>query len=115
MPHSAPFDLHVCTGCKGGAALLAALTAGCADMTGARCHGFTCLGGCTSRGRVSVAASGRWGWLFGGIDGDADLADLRAFILAWRAAPDGLVAKKDRPEPLRKRILGRMPPMDGAI
>ncbi len=107
--------IHVCRGCKprrgtpGGEALLAALEEWAAEGD-VRIVPHACLGPCGVPGRIVVSGPGRWSWLLAGIAPGADLDALGAFMTAWRQAPVGLVAKNDRPERLRPKILGRVPP-----
>lgn len=103
-------EIHLCTTCPDGAGIGAALRAAAPELAGA-IRTFPCLGGCTRRSRASVAAPGRWGWMFGGLTPDA-VPDLVAFIRLWLADAEGLVPKDKRPPALRTAVLGRMPPND---
>lgn len=65
---------------------------------------------------ASLSGTGRFSYLFGELDpvtpGHVDaLLGLPALYLA---APEGFLRREDRPEPLRARILGRLPPPDTA-
>ena len=108
--------IHVCGSCKprddnpGGEALLAALTAWAGGET-VEIVPHACLGPCGVPGRIVVSGPGRWSWLIAGMAPGADIAALGDFIDAWRHAPAGLVPKNDRPERLRPKILGRVPPL----
>ena len=110
--------LHVCAGCKpadahpGGAALRDALRA--APPGGVAIAEHPCLGPCGIPGRIALTAPGRWSWLLAGLAPGPDLADLATFIAAWQASVDGRVAKTDRPDALRPKILGRVPPQPAA-
>jgi len=116
--------IQVCEGCTdadpakraartgGGPALRAAVDALVADLpadAGMKVAGFSCIGNCAKRVRLSVAGPGRWSWLFGELS-PADAPALKAFVSVWLAAPAGLVPKNDRPPTLRPKILGRVPP-----
>ena len=107
--------IHVCRGCKprgdapGGDALFAALRDWAAGGRAAIVP-HACLGPCGAPGRAVLSAPGRWSWLFAGIAPGEDIAALGEFLDAWRRAPAGLVPKNDRPERLRPKILGRVPP-----
>ena len=108
--------IHVCRGCKprdaspGGEALLAALLDWAADGPTTEIVPHACLGPCGAPGRIVVSGPGRWSWLLAGIAPGEDIAALAAFLDVWRRAPAGLVPKNDRPERLRPKILGRVPP-----
>lgn len=112
MSDNPAFDVHVCLGCPGGEALchaLSAVFAGRTGLGGARVAGYSCLGGCSRRGRVSIAANGRWSWLFGGIVAGQSSA-LADFAALWLQEVDGLVPRPKRPEAVRNLIIGRLPP-----
>ena len=125
-PATSPaFELHVCLTCSdpdvarrrqhegGGAALLAGIKAELATRPFAAqavVLAYECLGACTPRGRVSIAAEGRWGVVFGGLDERRDMAALGDFIGQWLAHPWGEIPKPLRPVSLRKKIIGRVPP-----
>lgn len=117
--------LQVCVGCKdidaakrrrgegGGPVLAQTLREISAELGVAAPPTVTehpCLGRCTRRGRMSIAGTGRWSWLFEAIDPATDRQALTEFLRAWLESPDGFVAKEARPVSLRKRMLGRVPP-----
>ena len=61
---------------------------------------------------VSLSAVGRFSYMFGDLDAAEPchveaLGDLMPLYLA---APEGFLRRDARPEPLRARILGRLPP-----
>ncbi|MFZ1481576.1 MAG: DUF1636 family protein [Paracoccaceae bacterium] len=101
-------EIHVCTLCPQGETLAQAMAPAAAELSCTLLR-FQCLGGCARRTRASIAAPGRWGWMFGGLS-PADAAALTDFIRLWLAAPDGLVLKDDHPPQLQDKLLGRMPP-----
>lgn len=89
---------------------LAAEVAQRPELAGLRVVVAPCLGNCAARCRVSLAGPGRWSWLIGGLDPDATTGDLLDFAKHWMAAPDGFVARDDRPRAIRSLLLGRVPP-----
>lgn len=101
-------EIHLCATCPQGNAIGTALRAAAPDLA-ETLRVFPCLGGCRRRARLSIAAPGRWGWMFGDLTPDA-VPDLLAFIRLWLADAEGLVHKHRRPTALRTAILGRMPP-----
>ena len=118
-------SLHVCRSCQtrdavrrssGPAASsdlqnsIAAMLRGLPDPAAFKVALGECLGPCSAGVRVAVTGSGRWGWLFQGLQPGADVDALAAFLLAWQAAPDGLPAKSDRPTRLLRKTIGRLPP-----
>lgn len=70
---------------------------------------YACLGGCSHRPRISLAAADKWSWLFGDINLSDDLDALNQFITFWLECDDGLVEKASRPAQLRPKTLGRLP------
>ena len=99
--------LHVCATCKGGGAALAANLRQVIPDLPVRESG--CLGPCGKAPRAALCGPGRWSWLFEGAYPD----ELAAFVAHWQATPRGLVEKRARAG-LGRRIVGRMPPADGA-
>lgn len=89
---------------------LAAEVAHRPELAGLRVVAPPCIGHCAARCRVSFAGDRRWSWLIGGLDPDAATDDLLEFARRWLEAPDGFVAKEDRPKPIRPLLLGRVPP-----
>jgi len=117
--------VHVCTGCthpdrekrgpvRAGELLLPMIgevvgKAGLADRLEVR--GYSCIGQCDSRLRLSVGGPGRWSWLLGGLTTDALPDELGTFLRRWTDAPDGFLPKEARPLPIRRLMIGRVPPL----
>lgn len=72
---------------------------------------YGCLGNCRRRCTVALAGPGRWSWLFGELDPNADLGWLVDFARQWLATPDGMIAKSRRSEEARAHGVGRLPPL----
>ncbi|MEL7255846.1 MAG: DUF1636 domain-containing protein [Pseudomonadota bacterium] len=70
-----------------------------------------CLGNCDADCRVALADPDRWSWMLGQVDPATDEALLREVLQLWLAAPKGLIPKADRPDGLKDKTLGRMPPV----
>lgn len=70
-----------------------------------------CLATCDNGCAIAFAGAGRWTFLHGGLDPEADLEPIAAMARAHAAAPAGMVAWRDRPERLRRTILARIPPV----
>jgi len=103
------------TGIPAGEAFAARLAAEAAlrpELKGLRVVATPCIGHCAARCRASLAGTGRWSWLIGSLDPDAATTDLLDFAGHWLAAPDGFVAKEQRPRSIRPLLLGRVPPLD---
>jgi predicted metal-binding protein len=70
----------------------------------------SCMGPCGAGLRLAVTGPGRWGWLFEGLHAESDLDAFLQFLAAWRAAPNGVPAKAERPARLSRKTVGRLPP-----
>lgn len=118
--------VHVCTNCKhpvyksrrhgviGGEALSHAVKTALVE------HGLDgrvsveeipCLGNCKKRCRLSIAAPGRWSWLFGNIAPEDDLSEFIFVIREWLNIENGLIPKNERRKWLMRHTLGRVPPV----
>lgn len=114
--------LHVCITCRmgqpaprddlrPGARLLAALeAAGAPD--GVRIRPVECLSACDHGCNIALSAPGRWSYVYGRMDPDADVAGILAGAAAYARAPDGIVPWRERPLIFRKQSLARVPPME---
>jgi predicted metal-binding protein len=95
-------------------ALLAAATARAAQGSGIAVRRVRCLANCTRGPSAAVRANGgatSWTYIFGGLD----LAAADALIQGARLladAADGLMPWRGRPEPLKRGLIARVPPLD---
>jgi predicted metal-binding protein len=92
-------------------ALLADATASAAQNSGVTVRRVRCLANCTRGPSVAMRANGSWTYLFGGLDigGAAALVE-GARLLA--GAADGIMPWRGRPEPLKRGLIARVPPLD---
>lgn len=112
--------LLVCVVCRGkndaearpGAALLGALEARLTpeDRRIIAAEPVECLGVCSRPCTLALAAPGKWTYVLGDFDSDADVDDLIESARRYTASETGLVPKKDRPDAFRKGIVSRTPP-----
>ena len=117
--------IQVCESCKdpdpikrqnaagGGSRLLhdlKALASGGGLPSNVLVRAYACLGNCERRCRLSVAGPGKWSWIFGDLDPVNDMEILLEFLRRWQRSPDGFLPKDARPERLRLKLLGRVPP-----
>lgn len=72
---------------------------------------YSCLGHCQRRCRISLGGGDRWSWLLGDLAPDTLPVELGAFLKRWIAAPDGFLHKDQRPESVRRLLIGRVPPL----
>ena len=116
---SAP-TVYVCTTCKRAGepdseprpgALLAAATERAAAGTEVDVRRLRCLANCTRGPSAAMRANGSWTYVFGGLDvgGAAALVE-GARLLA--GAADGIMPWRGRPEPLKRGLIARVPPLD---
>jgi predicted metal-binding protein len=92
-------------------ALLADATATAAEGSGVTVRRVRCLANCSRGPSAAVRANGSWTYIFGGLDlacGPALIAGAR--LLA--AASDGLMPWRGRPDPLKRGLIARVPPLD---
>jgi len=99
-------------------ALLADATARAAQDSGVAVQRVRCLANCTRGPSAAVRANGgtngsnnSWTYIFGGLD----LAAAPALIDGARllaGAADGIMPWRGRPEPLKRGLIARVPPLD---
>ena len=70
-------------------------------------RGVQCMSQCKRSCIVSLAAEGRFTYVFGELDPDDD-----THVSRYSNSPEGFLERKDRPAPLQASILGRLPPPD---
>jgi predicted metal-binding protein len=117
-PADAPV-IYVCVTCRPvgepesparpGAALAAA-TARAAAGTEVEVRPLRCLANCTRGPSAAMRANGSWTYVFGGLDASCAQALVEgARMLA--AAADGILPWRGRPEPLKRGLITRVPPI----
>jgi predicted metal-binding protein len=97
-------------------ALLADATVRAAQNSGVAVRRVRCLANCTRGPSAAVRANGgtnSWTYIFGGLDlGAASALIDGARLLA--GAADGIMPWRGRPEPLKRGLIARVPPLDFA-
>ena len=75
-------------------------------------RGVRCMSQCKRSCIVSLSARGRFSYMFGDLDAaePGHVEALGNLVPLYLAAPEGFLPREARPEPLRARILGRLPP-----
>ena len=98
---------------KGG--LAKAIRARFSDSAAARrgmsLRGVRCMSLCKRPCAIALSGASKYTLLFGDLDPNTDVEAILELARQYADAPDGLVARADRPEPLRAGILGRVPPL----
>jgi predicted metal-binding protein len=112
--------VYVCITCRGpsGAdisprpgALLAAATTKAAEGTGVTVRRLECLANCTRGPSAAIRCDGSWTYVFGGLDVAGGEALIEGAYLLAQAA-DGIMPWRGRPEPLKRGLIARVPPID---
>ncbi|MEM9430795.1 MAG: DUF1636 domain-containing protein [Pseudomonadota bacterium] len=83
---------------------------------GFQLRGVRCMSQCKRACVATLTAPDRFSYVFGDLDPECpEHSDaLLALPAPYLAAPEGFLRRDERPEPLRARILGRLPPPDTA-
>jgi predicted metal-binding protein len=92
-------------------AILAEGTAKAAEGTGVVVRQVQCLANCTRGPSAAMRCNGSWTYVFGQLEvicGPALVEGAR--LLA--SASDGLMPWRGRPEPLKRGLIARVPPID---
>jgi predicted metal-binding protein len=118
-----PVTIYVCATCRAegddpdgpraGTRLAAELRRkvrrGVAGSEGVTVVPVDCLSVCKRPVTVSFAAPGKWTYVYGDFPPDSADAILSA-AGQYAAAPDGLIPWRERPEPLKRGVVARLPP-----
>ena len=112
--------VYVCITCKRAGepdseprpgALLAAATERAAAGTEVAVRRLRCLANCTRGPSAAMRCNGSWTYVFGGLDPScAPALIIGARMLA--EAADGILPWRGRPEPLKRGLITRVPPLD---
>jgi predicted metal-binding protein len=112
--------VYVCVTCKGvgapdseppAGARLAAATAAAAAGTRVNVRSIRCLANCTRGPSAALRCNGSWTYVFGGLDVTCAGA-LVAGAQLLAGAADGILPWRGRPEPLKRGLIARVPPID---
>ena len=123
MPQEpSPVQLLICMTCKRGlpadpgaprpGAVLLALIEATTLPEGVASRGVECLSNCNRGCTVALRGAGRWSYVYGDIEPVLHLNALLDGAARYRAAPDGLIPWRERPEILRKGVIARIPPLE---
>ena len=94
--------------------LLAAAAERAAAGTEVEVRRLRCLANCTHGPTAAMRANGSWTYVFGRLD-PADPACAEALVAGARllaGTAQGILPWRGRPEPLKGRMVARVPPMD---
>jgi predicted metal-binding protein len=92
--------------------LLAEATAGAAaHATDISVQRVRCLGNCNRGLSAAIRCDNTWTYVFGGLDAARDGLALIAGARLLAAAADGIMPWRGRPEPLKRGLIARIPPI----
>ena len=108
--------LLICVTCKSdqgplGAALFDALGIRLAGELDIALRPVECLAVCKRPCTVALAAPGKWTYVVGDLSVHGHVEDIVTAARRYSAAPDGLVPWRERPQPFRKGVISRTPPL----
>jgi len=82
------------------------------DATDICVGGIRCLGNCARGPSAALRRDRCWTYVFGGLDPVCDGPTLIAGARLFATSTDGLLPWRGRPEPLKRGLIARIPPMD---
>jgi predicted metal-binding protein len=112
--------VYVCTTCKRAGEpdseprpgfLLAAATVQAAQGTEVVVRRVRCLANCSRGASAAMRHNGSWTYIFGNLDAGCGQALIDGARLLAQST-DGLMAWRGRPEPLKRGLIARIPPLD---
>jgi predicted metal-binding protein len=92
-------------------AILAEATACAAQGTAVAVRRVRCLANCSRGASAAMRCDGSWTYLFGGLDPSCGPALIEGALLLAET-PLGLMPWRGRPEPLKRGLIARIPPVD---
>lgn len=101
----------ICVTCPGASALAAAACAAAVDCPDISVQRIRCLANCSRGPTAAIRSRDTWTYVFGGLDPDRDAAALIAGARLLAGANDGLMPWRGRPEPLKRGLIARLPPL----
>ncbi len=121
MPAAAGATIIVCMTCRRSGdpedaprpgAMLAALTVEAAASSGVCVRRVRCLANCKRGLSAAIRREGAWTYVFGDLDAATDATALIEGARLLSASSDGLMPWRGRPEPLKRGMIARIPPID---
>jgi predicted metal-binding protein len=113
--------VHVCITCRRpsdpedfprpGAAFARAVAAAAAG-TRIRVRRVRCLANCKRGLSAAIRREGSWSYIFGDLHPTTDAAALIEGATLLAGAEDGVMPWRGRPEPLKRGMIARLPPME---
>jgi predicted metal-binding protein len=95
-----------------GLALARATTLALGDEDRIQVQAVRCLGNCNRGLSAAIRREKAWTYVFGHLDAERDGPTLIAGARLFAASTDGLMPWRGRPEPLKRGLIARVPPLD---
>jgi predicted metal-binding protein len=95
---------------RAGLLLANATAAAAANASDISVQRVRCLGNCGRGLSAAIRCDNAWTYVFGGLDASCDGLTLIAGARLLAAAADGIMPWRDRPEPLKRGLIARIPP-----
>jgi predicted metal-binding protein len=93
-----------------GLILAEATAAAAANASDISVQRVRCLGNCGRGLSAAIRCDHAWTYVFGGLDATRDGLTLIAGARLLAGAADGIMPWRDRPEPLKRGLIARIPP-----
>lgn len=93
-----------------GLILAEATAAAAANASNISVQRVRCLGNCNRGLSAAIRCDNAWTYVFGGLDASRDGLTLIAGARLLAGAADGIMPWRDRPEPLKRGLIARIPP-----
>ena len=74
-----------------------------------------CLSVCKRPCTIALSGPGKWTYVVGDLDIEANADDVIEAALKFAATSDGLIPWRERPKSFRKGVVSRVPPMPEAL
>lgn len=104
----------VCITCRppAGALLADATTLAVGESADLCVQRVRCLGNCTRGLSAAIRHWNAWTYVFGDLDSERDAETLVVGARLLAQAADGLMPWRGRPEPLKRGLIARVPPLE---
>jgi predicted metal-binding protein len=97
-----------------GLELAKATTRALGDGRDVEVQGVRCLGNCNRGLSAAIRREKAWTYVFGNLDAERDGPILIAGARLFAGSTDGLMPWRGRPDPLKRGLIARVPPLDFA-
>ena len=109
---AAPTDAPEADAPRAGVALAEATAEAAAGDCGISVQRIRCLGNCSRGLSAAIRCDNTWSYIFGGLEPARDGPSLVIGARLLALAADGIMPWRGRPEPLKRGLIARVPPLD---